>query len=80
MQPTIKYDLKFKYVDGQSFLSKVFYYGFCDKKDDLPEVMHSVQKEAAEPVDIQYIGGVFIVTGKRVLLTDKTSRGDEDEK
>lgn len=80
MQPTFNQEWKFKEIDGQDFLSKIFYYGFCDKKDDLPEVIHSVQKEATNPVDVQYIGGVFIVTGKKDFITFKTSRGGKNEK
>ena len=80
MQPTFNQEWKFEKVDGQDFLSKIYYSGFCDKKDDLPEVIHSVQKEATTPVDVKYIGGVFIVTGEKHFQVFKTSRGDEDEK
>lgn len=63
MDSNIQTTLKFEECGRDKFLRRIYYHGFCDKKQDLPEMVHHVQNYSEKQVEIEYIGDVYIVTG-----------------
>lgn len=76
MQPKIMQTAKFRRYDGVDceFLRKIYFHGFCTKPDDLPEIVHDIQKTCDNEIEIKFIGDVYIVTGIYKTIHD-TKRG-----